>query len=160
MPCTGTQIGDGTIGSDCTNLRLGLNSYCSTEESDWDSAAPAANPGMFGGRNAYSSTLKDATDGASSTFLLGERRAELLEYGGAFSLNFQGAPTTAKLNSKVINPEDPGDFGNNWGFSSKHEGGAHFLLADGKVQFISDAIDYKIYCHLGDKADGNNVGDF
>ena len=108
----------------------------------------------------YSATLKDVTDGASTTFMLGERRAELLWYGRAFSVNFPGTPTTMKLNSKLLNPDNMDDWGHNWGFGSQHEAGANFLLVDGKVRFINDAVDYKIYCYLGDKADGNKVGEF
>jgi prepilin-type processing-associated H-X9-DG protein len=159
-PCTGTQIGYGNTGWDCHALGLKAGSYCCTEGSEWDSAAPAANPGMFGGRNPFSAALKDVADGTGSTFLLGERRAELLFYGGAFSVNFPGAPTGMKLNSKLTNHEDVNDWHHNWGFSSRHEGGANFLFVDGKVRFINDAIDYETYCRLSDKADGNKVKDF
>jgi prepilin-type N-terminal cleavage/methylation domain-containing protein/prepilin-type processing-associated H-X9-DG protein len=157
--CTGTQIGDGNTGYDCSALGLRPGSYCCTEGSDWDTATPRANPGMFGGRNSYSSKLADATDGTSSTFLLGERRAELLG-SGAFNVSFPGAPTTMKLNSKQLNI-DPvhaiSDYGHNWGFSSVHEGGASFAMVDGSVRFVNDAIDYETYCRLSDKADGHAV---
>jgi prepilin-type N-terminal cleavage/methylation domain-containing protein len=159
-PCTGTQGGGGLTGYDCQALGLKAGSYCYTEGSEWDSPAPAANPGMFGGRNSFSATLKDVTDGAASTFMLGERRAELLGHSGAFSVNFPGAPTVMKLNSKLLNQADVADWGHNWGFSSQHDGGAHFLMVDGKVRFINDAIDYEIYCRFSDKADGHKVKDF
>jgi len=155
--CTGTQIGDGNTGFDCSALGLRPGSYCCTAGSDWDSPAPAANPGLFGGRNPYSAALKDVTDGAGLTFMVGERRAELLHWGGAFSPSFPGAPTTMTLNSKRINTQDVRDYGHNWGFSSRHDGGANFLFVDGKVRFINNAIDYKTYCRLGDKADGDDV---
>jgi prepilin-type N-terminal cleavage/methylation domain-containing protein/prepilin-type processing-associated H-X9-DG protein len=161
--CTGTQMGDGNTGWDCHALGLKPGSYCCTANSDWDSAAPAANPGMFGGRNPYSSTLKDAKDGTSTTFLLGERRAELLQYCGAFNVNFPGAPALMKLNSKRLNLDPVNgtdDYDHNWGFSSVHEGGASFAMVDGSVRFVNDAIDYETYCRLSDKADGHKVGDF
>lgn len=159
-PCSGTQAGGGNTGWDCHALGLAPGSYCCTNGSEWDNPAPAANPGMFGGRNVFSATLKDVSDGAGSTFLLGERRAELLGYGGAFSVNFPGAPTGMKLNSKLVNPDNVGDWEHNWGFSSKHEGGANFVFVDGKVRFINDAIDYETYCRLSDKADGHKVKDY
>jgi prepilin-type processing-associated H-X9-DG protein len=115
---------------------------------------------MFGGRSAFSATLKDATDGAGSTFLVGERRAEVIATASAFTVMFPGAPTIMKLNSKWINPEDVQAYKHNWGFSSRHEGGAHFLFVDGHVRFINDAIDYETYCRLSDKADGNRIKDY
>jgi prepilin-type processing-associated H-X9-DG protein len=41
-----------------------------------------------------------------------------------------------------------------------HVGGAHFLLCDGSVRFISQNIDHTTYQMLGDRWDGNAVGDF
>src|SRR5262245_59146532 len=82
-PCTGTQGGAALRGYDCEALGLEAGSYCYTRGSEWNSPDPAANPGMFGGRNAYSAALRDVTDGAASTFMVGERRAELLTYSGA-----------------------------------------------------------------------------
>ena len=40
------------------------------------------------------------------------------------------------------------------GFKSKHTGGAQFVLCDGSVHFISQAVDYQTYQILGARADG------
>ena len=45
-------------------------------------------------------------------------------------------------------------------FSSKHEGGAHFLLGDGAVRFLSENMSYEIFQRLGMIADGNPIGEF
>lgn len=45
-------------------------------------------------------------------------------------------------------------------FSSKHEGGAHFLLGDGAVRFLSENMSYQIFQNLGMIADGNPIGEF
>lgn len=43
---------------------------------------------------------------------------------------------------------------------SQHVGGVHATLADGSVRFISDNIHLGTWQHLGDKADGNALGEF
>ncbi len=45
-------------------------------------------------------------------------------------------------------------------FNSSHEGGAHFLLGDGAVRFISENINPSLYQNLGSIADGQVVGEF
>ena len=43
------------------------------------------------------------------------------------------------------------------GFKSLHPGGANFVLADGSVQFLPTAIDYRLYNNLGTRAGGEAV---
>lgn len=45
-------------------------------------------------------------------------------------------------------------------FSSAHEGGLHFILADGSVHFVSENIDYNTFRRLGQIQDGEVVGSF
>ncbi len=58
----------------------------------------------------------------------------------------------------------PATTGQNWqtsqGFKSKHTGGANFVMCDGATKFLSDNIDYRIYQRLGDRRDGEVVGEF
>ncbi|MFN9970146.1 MAG: DUF1559 domain-containing protein [Phycisphaerae bacterium] len=44
-------------------------------------------------------------------------------------------------------------------FASQHAGGVQFVFADGSVRFISDNINMQTYSYMGDKADGNVVGE-
>jgi prepilin-type N-terminal cleavage/methylation domain-containing protein/prepilin-type processing-associated H-X9-DG protein len=46
------------------------------------------------------------------------------------------------------------------GFSSKHSGGAHFLLGDGSVRLVSENVDRINYARLSTITDGNPIGDF
>ncbi|MDA0282986.1 MAG: DUF1559 domain-containing protein [Planctomycetota bacterium] len=45
-------------------------------------------------------------------------------------------------------------------FSSRHVGGAHFLLADGHVVFLNENINYDTFRFLGTRYDGEQLGDF
>lgn len=46
------------------------------------------------------------------------------------------------------------------GFSSHHAGGAHFVLGDGSVRFISENIDPTTYSRLATIDDGQKLGDY
>jgi prepilin-type N-terminal cleavage/methylation domain-containing protein len=43
------------------------------------------------------------------------------------------------------------------GFSSLHEGGAHFLMNDGSVHFFSENIDSLLYRQMADRMDGTPI---
>jgi prepilin-type N-terminal cleavage/methylation domain-containing protein len=45
-------------------------------------------------------------------------------------------------------------------FSSRHTGGVQFLLSDGSVHFLSENVDYNTFRFLGQRADGNVVGEW
>ena len=45
-------------------------------------------------------------------------------------------------------------------FSSAHEGGVQFVLCDGSVHFLSENVDYSVFRNLGERADGNVIGEF
>ena len=62
---------------------------------------------------------------------------------------------------RVAGCTNPNNWNISWGFRSQHVGGAHFLFVDGSVRFLSENIDHKnTYQRLGDRADGQVVGDF
>ena len=44
--------------------------------------------------------------------------------------------------------------------SSAHAGGAHFLMADGGVKFLTDTLDHNIYCLISYSRDSEELGDF
>ncbi len=46
------------------------------------------------------------------------------------------------------------------GWSSRHVGGAHGLLCDGSVRFVSENIDHLVRYNIGVRNDGNTVTDF
>ncbi len=46
------------------------------------------------------------------------------------------------------------------GFESFHRGGSQFVMGDGSVRFISENVDLQLYEHLGNRADGELIGEF
>ncbi len=128
----------------------------------WKSIAyPAGSTqGVFGRHTIPKITLSTITDGASNTFMVGESLPEQCSFFGLYSNNFSVASTTIPLNNLVSDrdAEYPQDFnlGSNWfetgGFKSAHPGTVHFVMADGSVHAITDAMDYLVYNRLGSRA--------
>ncbi len=92
--------------------------------------------------------LTDYTDGASNTFIVGERNWDNLSAIWIGVRNYAGngdvglRQTQGLANWKLNLPNAPGQTTAGRGFHSAHTGGAHFLFGDGRVQFVSDAIHF------------------
>lgn len=134
--------------------------------------------------------LRDITDGSSNTMAAAESLVGGIyyDYGNgvngplpACSNNPTGTPKTGRGRSWFF-----GDNAIEWGFTttfppnaltetggcksyqefgnsdagSKHEGGAHILLCDGAVRFVSENMHLPTWQNLGDKADGNVLGEY
>jgi prepilin-type N-terminal cleavage/methylation domain-containing protein/prepilin-type processing-associated H-X9-DG protein len=95
--------------------------------------------------------LQDITDGTSNTFVVGERGWRLgwaanwpgpRNYTGTgiWGMRQHLAILDVKINDPVLQPN--GNPAGSRGFSSEHAGGAHFLFADGRVQFLSENISF------------------
>ncbi len=70
----------------------------------------------------------------------------------------QDAATTPMVMMAMQHPPNTTNHIGN--FSSKHVGGAHFLLGDGAVRFLSENMNYETFRHLGTISDGNTLGEF
>ena len=132
--------------------------------------------GMFSRVAFIRTRLKQITDGTSGTIMVGEKRPAyefhsnlVTRQAGATGWWSGSNNGYAHCNSIIpinfpIDPEQRGcsprpeaNYGN-WntslGFSSHHPGGAHFVLADGSVHFISESIDEMTLNFLAHKSDG------
>ena len=143
-----------------------------------------ANPTKISGfvsRFNWCSRFRDMSDGPSNVIAAGEIRPQCGDHqrNGWFHFNSLWTATTAPINFPIkCHREDPGwnagadpaqgrgpcNQFQNWqtsqGFKSRHTGGAQFLLGDGAVIFLSESIDYLTYQRLGDRRDGQQVGEF
>jgi prepilin-type N-terminal cleavage/methylation domain-containing protein/prepilin-type processing-associated H-X9-DG protein len=73
-----------------------------------------------------------------------------------------GTGSTSSILSYQINGNNKSSSsrGQTTGFGSMHTGGAHFLMGDGSVRFLTENLDAVIYRNLGTINDGYPVGDF
>ena len=135
--------------------------------------------GALGGDSV--TRMRDLTDGSSNTFLVGER------VGGSNIYRRRSIDTGLSSTYGPSNGGGWGDFliGEHWpegslydgtpgggpcavgcsnlrstGFLSFHEGGAHFLMADGAVRFIGTSIDAGIFAGLITRGKGEVIGEF
>jgi prepilin-type processing-associated H-X9-DG protein len=125
--------------------------------------------GLFG-RYEKGIKLKSATDGLTHVFMGGETIPSHCRYICAHCPNFPIAATNIPLNtflkfpdsvttsgtSVISDPDNPewGGYAQACGYKSHHPGGAHMLLADGSVHFVSEAVDYNLFSVLGARKSG------
>lgn len=105
--------------------------------------------------------IRDITDGTTNTFIVGERRTDvdLGWYSTWPGMVAEGEEAFQRiLGSADHVPNDPAAHLDD--FSSRHEGGAQFLLGDGSVRFISENIDHGLYQSLATIQGGEVVGEF
>ncbi|MDZ4689108.1 MAG: DUF1559 domain-containing protein [Planctomycetaceae bacterium] len=118
--------------------------------------------------------FRDITDGTSNTLAIVETREETSSVWidgttatvAARWFNLSAPPTYAgtsnAINYKTYFPGSvfPNSIGQIYGPSSQHTGGAHHLLCDGSVRFISENLDVALYDALVTRGGGDIVGEF
>lgn len=113
--------------------------------------------------------FRDITDGSSNTIFLAETREEKASVwidgscasGTARTFTSSGTiGATTAINVKPYFSNAFGGIAQTYGPSSQHTGGAHFLMGDGAVRFISENVAVTTFDALVSRAGGEVVGEF
>ncbi len=103
----------------------------------------------------------DLLDGVSTTILSGERKTSpQLGWNSTWTGVVPGGEEAAVrvLGTTDHTPNHPDQHIDD--FSSQHTGGAHFLLGDGGVRFISSNVSLSVYQSLATRMAGDLTGEF
>ncbi len=157
----GTRIGNG--GDNCTD---GASTLAEMQNSDW---------GCMNGNGIFYPASKtrfgDVRDGLSNTIFV----SEVVDTGGEAMGHFSGGcdrhamfaggadsnpPTEMTEYLIAAEGNDPINGGAEEAAGSWHTGGAHFLMGDGAVRFLSENMDMATYQGLSTRRGGEVLGEF
>lgn len=107
--------------------------------------------------------IRDVIDGTTNTIMVGERTTFSEPGEDDFYGSWPGIITgTEEAAARFMGIADhvPNELEHPEDFASNHVGGAHFVLADGSVHFISENIDEGLFISLATRAGGEIVSEF
>jgi prepilin-type N-terminal cleavage/methylation domain-containing protein len=110
--------------------------------------------GMFG-RTTEAVKLKQVDDGLSNTIMAGEAIPSHNDRNMLFGNIINFASTHITFNA--LNESVTTDYWRNSGYKSYHPSGAHLLMGDASVHFVSEDIDYYLYNALGTTSGGESA---
>lgn len=117
--------------------------------------------------------FRDITDGTSNTAVIAETREEkaavwidgtsasvAARYMALIPPTYAGPAVSINYKPYFQGGVFPNSIGQDYGPSSFHEGGAHHLMGDGSVRFLSENLDVVLYDGLVSRNGGEVVGEF
>ncbi len=170
--CT-SDTGSSLVASAGARANYAANNGCSIA-TNFATANPACSETSIGttsatGGGPFSGNSKrnfrDFQDGLSNTFLVGERMSSGVIGSATVGsdviwIGVLGASSAANATYILGDSNSPPNTGAGANYSSRHTGGAQFLMGDGAVRFISSNISATTYQNLSQHADLTPLGDF
>ena len=144
-----------------------IGSFGTTELDECEGQTPpfsCVGNGVFHHNSRIS--IRDLTDGASNTFLVGERKTNLNPALGppAWHSTWVGVvPGGEEAFARILGIADhtPNHKHSHMDdFSSPHVGGVHFLFGDGRVRFVGENIDIGVFQGLATRSGNEIISDF
>lgn len=137
------DITDGTSNTICIGERRAKHQFHQDQpavdsNSTWYAAIPGVNrpAGMTG-------MMASMTEGPASMIL--GHVGQTSSMGGGMPMQMHATPNQT---NHIVH------------FSSAHVGGVQFVLCDGSVHFLSENVDYNTFRHLGERSDGQVLGEW
>lgn len=152
--------------------RRSVRLYQNLAKSDYSGSQGTAENGMFVRYVTASISLAAVSDGLSNTLAVGESMVHrgFMEGGGGCCSDNESAYDSGWADdvirsTNVVPGNDLSDTALSSGlvdgrFGSSHVGGFHGLLGDGSVRFIQVSIDLTVFRRLGQRNDGQVLGEF
>lgn len=137
-----------------------------------DSTDPRLSGGFFTYDRARPTKIASISDGTSNTIVVGEKSYQVWTGGSWLGVQHNTYQTSSPGNDTaccqdwylgagiypMTNQLTPGLGSPNWRYGSVHTGGAHFLMADGAVRFISENIQHIVSTRSASTCSTNNCG--
>lgn len=112
--------------------------------------------------------MAEVRDGLSNTIFVGEKTYGGFKLGWISGTRASLANTAVPINSTIVSSAgswggdhlEPADVFETGGFGSAHTGGCQVVLGDTAVRFISESISPDVLRMLGNRDDGELIGEF
>lgn len=160
-----------TVGCGLCSDGSNLQAFCDCRIHGWGTAGGGGggihyslcDPNTVGMLSMYPQPIgvRHVVDGTSNTIFVGEWHYTNAQGDGCGSRmhwagSWASASTVYGINAVGVGSGYP----NGCNFRSYHEGGAHFLLVDGSVRFVSENMSLRVFGWLGSRALNEVIGEF
>lgn len=137
------DITDGTSNTICIGERRAKHRFRQNQpEVDANSTWYAAIPGVVRPAGMMG-MMASMTEGPASMIL--GHVGQTMSMGGGMPMQMHATPNQT---NHIVH------------FSSAHVGGVQFVLCDGSVHFLSENVNYDTFRHLGERSDGQVLGEW